>query len=97
MLDLLTPIIIESDNVSTQLLDIILIHIVEPQKTARKNAYGIAKELIVRTSSTLETYIQQVIYNSTIADKIENYLIICNFHCLLIVYIVIILRKLNSL
>lgn len=60
MLDVLCPLITESDNVSQELLDIILINIVEPQKSSKKNSYYLAKELIVRTHETLEQYIQQV-------------------------------------
>lgn len=60
MLDVLCPLITESDIVSNELLDIILINIVEPNKTQRKNAYALAKELIVKCSDTLEAYIQGV-------------------------------------
>ncbi|XP_065343965.1 sister chromatid cohesion protein PDS5 homolog A [Cloeon dipterum] len=58
MLDVLCPLITESDSVSNQLLDTILINIVEPNKSTRKNAYLLAKELIVKCSDTLESYIQ---------------------------------------
>lgn len=60
MLDILCPLITESDNVSTQLLDIILINIVEPNKSTRKNAYGLARDLVKKTHDTMEHYIQQV-------------------------------------
>lgn len=60
MLDVLCPLITESDNVSQELLDIILINIVEPNKSSKKNAYHLAKELIVKTHETLEQYVQQV-------------------------------------
>ena len=60
MLDVLCPLITESDIVSNELLDIILINIVEPNKTQRKNAYSLAKDLVVKCSDTLETYIQAV-------------------------------------
>lgn len=60
MLDVLCPLITESDNVSQELLDIILINIVEPNKSARKNSYHLAKELITKTHETLEQYVQQV-------------------------------------
>jgi sister-chromatid-cohesion protein PDS5 len=60
MLDVLCPLITESDIVSNELLDIILINIVEPNKNHRKNAYALAKELIIKCSDTLETYIQAV-------------------------------------
>lgn len=60
MLDVLCPLITESDSISNELLDIILINIVEPLKTQKKNAYTLAKDLIIKTSDTLEPYIQQV-------------------------------------
>lgn len=60
ILDIFCPLITESDNVSNELLDIILINIVEPNKSQRKNAYFLARELIMKTSDTLETYIQLV-------------------------------------
>lgn len=65
MLDVLCPLITESDTVSTELLNIVLMNIVEPNKTQRKNAYQLATELIIKTSSTLEPYIQNV---SNISD-----------------------------
>ncbi|KAH1008037.1 sister chromatid cohesion protein PDS5 homolog B-B [Dendroctonus ponderosae] len=58
MLDVLCPLITESDMVGNDLLDIILLNIVEPNKTQHKNAYLLAKELIIKTSETLEPYIQ---------------------------------------
>lgn len=60
MLDVLCPLITESDIVSNELLDIILMNIVEPNKSAKKNAYVLAKELVVKCSDTLEPYIQAV-------------------------------------
>ena len=38
MLNVLSPLITEADYVSNELLDIILINIVDPYKTQRKNA-----------------------------------------------------------
>lgn len=60
MLDVLCPLITESDIVSNELLDIILMNIVEPNKTQKKNAYLLAKELVIKCSDTLEPYIQAV-------------------------------------
>lgn len=60
MLDILCPLICESDMVASELLDIILINIVEPNKSQRKNAYSLAKDLIIKCSNTLEPYIQSV-------------------------------------
>lgn len=75
MLDVLCPLITESDNVSSQLLDIILINIVEPQKSSKKNAYHLAKELIIKTNETMEQYIQQVKHKSTLSLDRANRLI----------------------
>lgn len=66
MLDILCPLICESDMVASELLDIILINIVEPNKTQRKNAYSLAKELILKCSNTLEPYIQSVSVQFTV-------------------------------
>lgn len=63
MLDVLCPLITESDIVSNELLDIILMNIVEPNKTQKKNAYLLAKELVIKCSDTLEPYIQAVSRN----------------------------------
>ena len=60
MLDILCPLITESDSVSNELLDIILSNIVEPLKSQRKNAYKLARELLLKCSDTLEPYIQAV-------------------------------------
>jgi sister chromatid cohesion protein PDS5 len=59
ILDVLCPLITEADYVSSELLDIILQNIVEPAKSQRKNAYALAKDLVNKTSDTLEPYIQQ--------------------------------------
>lgn len=63
MLDVLSPLITESDVVSNELLNIILINIVEPNKSNRKNAYWLAKELLMKCSNTLEPYIQIVSFD----------------------------------
>lgn len=60
MLDVLCPLITESDIVSNELLDIILMNIVEPIKSTRKNSYLLAKDLVIKCSDTLEPYIQAV-------------------------------------
>lgn len=60
LLDIMCPLITESDSVSNELLDILLCNIVEPQKSSRKNAYFIAKEVVIRTADALKTYVQAV-------------------------------------
>lgn len=72
MIDVLSPLITESDNVSSNLLDIILINIVEPQKSSKKNAYHLAKELIIKTNETMEQYIQQVSTKIATPRKSQN-------------------------
>ncbi|XP_073986377.1 cohesin associated factor B pds5 isoform X1 [Rhodnius prolixus] len=72
MLDVLCPLITESDIVSNELLDIILMNIVEPQKSQKKNAYLLAKEIIVKTSDTLQPYIQTFFNHVLIMGKEEK-------------------------
>ncbi|CAG0898239.1 unnamed protein product [Darwinula stevensoni] len=57
MLDMMVPLINESDSVSDNLLDIILSNIVEPQKS-KGVCYQLAQELIIKASDMLEPYIQ---------------------------------------
>ena len=76
MLDVLTPLITEADFVSNELLDIIMINIVDPLKTQRKNAYALAKDLVVKTSTTLEPYIQQFFNQVLILGKADQRLAI---------------------
>lgn len=72
MLDILCPLICESDMVASELLDIILINIVEPNKSQRKNAYSLAKDLILKCSNTLEPYIQSVSMRVILFSNIIN-------------------------
>lgn len=76
MLDVLCPLINESDVVSNDLLDIILMNVVEPAKSQRRNAYQIAKELIVKCSDTLEPYIQAFFNTVLILGREEKSLVI---------------------
>ncbi|KAF7494831.1 Sister chromatid cohesion protein PDS5 -like protein B [Sarcoptes scabiei] len=57
MLDVLKPLIIESDTVSTKLLQIILMQIIDPKKTSNKQAYWLASQILQKTNNTLEPYI----------------------------------------
>ena len=70
MLDVLCPLLTEADFISNELLDIILINIVDPYKTQRKNAASLARDLIIKTSSTLEPYIQQFFNQVLILGKV---------------------------
>uniref|UniRef100_A0A1B6DQW8 Uncharacterized protein n=1 Tax=Clastoptera arizonana TaxID=38151 RepID=A0A1B6DQW8_9HEMI len=77
MLDVLCPLITESDIVSNELLDIVLMNIVEPNKTQRKNAYSLAKDLVIKCSDTLEPYIQAFFNHVLILGKEDKGLAIC--------------------
>lgn len=76
MLDVLCPLINESDVVSNDLLDIILSNVLEPAKSQRKNAYYLAKELVVKCSDTLEPYIQAFFNHVLILGREEKTLTI---------------------
>ncbi|XP_042234585.1 sister chromatid cohesion protein PDS5 homolog B-B-like isoform X3 [Homarus americanus] len=76
MLDVLCPLINESDVVSNDLLDIILSNVLEPAKSQRKNAYHLAKELVVKCSDTLEPYIQAFFNHVLILGREEKTLTI---------------------
>ncbi|XP_050671417.1 sister chromatid cohesion protein PDS5 homolog B-B [Leptidea sinapis] len=76
MLDVLCPLITESDVVSNELLNVILVNLVEPNKREHKHAYALAKDLIVKTSDTLEPYIQAFFNHVLILGKEEKGLLI---------------------
>ncbi|KAL0861628.1 hypothetical protein ABMA27_009125 [Loxostege sticticalis] len=76
MLDVLCPLITESDVVSNELLNVILMNLVEPNKREHKHAYALAKELIVKTNETLEPYIQAFFNHVLILGKEEKNLLI---------------------
>lgn len=69
MLEILVPLLAESDSISNELLDIILINIVEPNKTQRKNAYNLAKDLIVKTTDSMVMYVQAFLNEALMTDK----------------------------
>ena len=81
MLDVLCPLITEADYVSNDLLDIILINIVDPYKTQRKNAFALAKDLVSKTSETLEPYLQQFFNQVLILGKADAELQIARKVC----------------
>ena len=61
----------EADFVSNELLDIILINVVELRETQCKNTFMLAKKLIVKTSATLEPYIQVFFNQALIPGKAD--------------------------
>jgi sister-chromatid-cohesion protein PDS5 len=72
MVDILHPLLTESDTISFELLDTILLHIVEPAKSSKKHAYNLAKILITKSADALEQYIQSFINQALVMDKPEK-------------------------
>ncbi|KAL5012757.1 hypothetical protein ScPMuIL_011308 [Solemya velum] len=72
ILDMMTPLITEADIVSQELLDNMLINIIEPHKTQNKHAYQLAKDLLIRTSNSLEPYIQAFFNNALMLGKMSE-------------------------
>ncbi|XP_014675735.1 PREDICTED: sister chromatid cohesion protein PDS5 homolog B-like [Priapulus caudatus] len=69
MLDMMTPVVTESDAVSQELLDTILINACEPRKTHSKYSYELARDLLKRTSNAIEPYIQAFFNNTLMMNK----------------------------
>ena len=78
MMDILCPLITEADAVPNELLDEILQNVVDPLKTQRRNAYNLAKEIIIKTSDTLEPYLQQFFNQVLILGRADSRLTITN-------------------
>ncbi|XP_067627164.1 sister chromatid cohesion protein PDS5 homolog B isoform X2 [Eurosta solidaginis] len=72
MIDIMTPLITEADNLTTPALDLILINIVEPQKSSNKHAYQLAEQLIQKTSYALEPVIKMFFNQVLIMGKIDK-------------------------
>lgn len=69
MLDIMSPLITEADFVSQELLEAILVNMVDPNKIQRKAAFAMAKDLIKRTSTSIEPYIQTFFNNMLMLGK----------------------------
>lgn len=69
MLEILIPLLAESDSISNELLDIILVNIIEPNKTQKKNAYNLSKELVAKTSESMLMYVQAFLNEALMTDK----------------------------
>ncbi|EDW00733.1 sister chromatid cohesion protein PDS5 homolog B [Drosophila grimshawi] len=68
-LDVLSPLITEADNLSVELLDLILINIVEPNKSANKHAHELTEQLLVKTGDAFEATIKLFFNRSLVMDK----------------------------
>ncbi|XP_062127886.1 LOW QUALITY PROTEIN: sister chromatid cohesion protein PDS5 homolog B [Drosophila sulfurigaster albostrigata] len=68
-LDVLSPLITEADNLSVELLDLILINIVEPNKSTNKYAHELTEQLLVKTGDAFEATIKLFFNRSLVMDK----------------------------
>lgn len=67
MLDIMSPLITEADNVSYELLDVIFKQIVEPEKSQNPFAYELCRQLIIKTSDALSIYIKNFICSELVS------------------------------
>ncbi|ODN02505.1 Sister chromatid cohesion protein PDS5 B-B [Orchesella cincta] len=68
MLDLLCPIISESNEVSAQVLRVVLSSLVPTGKPHNKSTQKLAKELIIRCSDALEPHLQMYLNQAVVCD-----------------------------
>ncbi|XP_015792482.1 sister chromatid cohesion protein PDS5 homolog B [Tetranychus urticae] len=57
MLDMLTPLIIEADAVSSKLVEIILWQLIDPKKKGNKQACWLATQILKKANKTMEPYL----------------------------------------
>ncbi|ESO11948.1 hypothetical protein HELRODRAFT_62692 [Helobdella robusta] len=69
MLDILCPLLSEADAIPQEVLDIFLACIIEPFKTQNRPAFEMARDLIRRTTSVLEPYIELFLSNCLIQSS----------------------------
>ncbi|KAH8252376.1 hypothetical protein KR038_010787 [Drosophila bunnanda] len=77
-LDVLSPLITEADNLSVELLDLILINIVEPHKSNNKYACLLTEQLLTKTGDALESTIKMFFNRALVIDKPNTRLSITN-------------------
>lgn len=57
MIDVLTPLILESDATSPELMEIIFTHLIDPKKSQAKHACLLAREIVKKSIKTLGPYL----------------------------------------
>ncbi|EDO49632.1 predicted protein [Nematostella vectensis] len=65
MVEVMSPIIEDSESIPQELLDTVLINLIEPIKSQNPSAYRIASNLVEKTSSSIEPFIQ-MFFNSVL-------------------------------
>eukprot|EP00794_Sanderia_malayensis_P007436 gene7436-8258_t len=69
ILDVLASIIQDTDSLSLEVLDELLINIIEPRQSSKPSAYQLASSLIDRCSTTLEPYLQVFFNDNLVLNK----------------------------
>ncbi|XP_033251547.1 sister chromatid cohesion protein PDS5 homolog A-like isoform X3 [Drosophila miranda] len=77
-LDVLSALITEADNLSVDLLDLLLINIVKPNKSSNRCAAHITDQLLAKTGDALESPIKMFFNRALVMDKPNNKLSITN-------------------
>lgn len=73
MLDIMSPLITEADNVGYELLDVIFKQIVEPEKSQNSNAYELCRQLITKTSEALSIYIKNFLCSELVSFESRSF------------------------
>ncbi|XP_065058072.1 sister chromatid cohesion protein PDS5 homolog B-like isoform X1 [Rhopilema esculentum] len=69
MLDVMSSVIQDSESLSQDILDVILINLVNPVKSSRPSSYKLASNLIERCSTSLEPYLQVFFNDALVLGK----------------------------
>ncbi|EDV24413.1 uncharacterized protein TRIADDRAFT_56191 [Trichoplax adhaerens] len=66
---IMSSLVIDSEVIPQKLLDTILIQIIEPNKSQNKASYNLASQLITKTATSLEPYVQVFFTNCMTSEK----------------------------
>lgn len=72
MIDVLTPLILESDATSPELMEIILIHLIDPKKSQAKHACLLAREVVKKSIKTLGPYLVNYLITTVTSEISPN-------------------------
>lgn len=72
MIDMLTPLILESDATSPELMEIIFTQLIEPKKSHGKVACALAKEVIKKSIKTLGPYLMNYLATAITSEINAN-------------------------
>lgn len=72
MVDVLTPLILESDATSPELMEIIFTHFIDPKKSQAKHAYLLAVEIVRKSIKTLGPYLVNYLATAVTSEISPN-------------------------